>query len=283
MALFPPWPPFIHPKLTRAIEFSLRTFDGYEHCFSRLNITPQRSYHFLNAHCHVTMVQTLPDAATTLRGGCGCGAVRYTMRIPDLASRPIFLKAGDSKGQGDLRYPLMLVCHCNDCRRATGSLTSPATMCPVIYITFSLLKRPVDGHDVGVIAEGKVQRLDVDAANAVKQTDATRQTYLQHYQSPTQKPVNRTFCGRCGTPTGNCYYPLPGPFLPSFDILLGTLDRDDLEKVRPDRHFWWESGVGWVQRWFTQGDTSLGGDLKGIPCHPTIHLNEFTEGYADGS
>ena len=68
------------------------------------------------------------------------------------------------------------------------------------------------------------------------------------------------------------------PFLPMvegfpdiFDTILGTIDREDLEKewMAPDRHCWWEKGIPWVQELATGG-------LE-LPKHPTFKVNEFIE------
>ncbi len=38
------------------------------------------------------------------------------------------------------------------------------------------------------------------------------------------------------------------------DIAVGTLDRESIEVVRPDRHGWWEDGVEWIRRLVSDGD-----------------------------
>ncbi len=54
-----------------------------------------------------------------------------------------------------------------------------------------------------------------------------------------------------------------------FDVILGTLDREDLEKewMAPDRHCWWSCGINWVQ--------DLSNRRKVLPVHPTYKVNEF--------
>jgi hypothetical protein len=55
------------------------------------------------------------------------------------------------------------------------------------------------------------------------------------------------------------------------DIVLGSLETESLEMegVRPDRHFYWESGVSWVKDWAREGDGHLGeGKGEGLPRHP---------------
>jgi hypothetical protein len=52
------------------------------------------------------------------------------------------------------------------------------------------------------------------------------------------------------------------------DLVLGSLDAESLEMegVRPDRHFYWESGISWVKNLVAKGDSSLSG--TGLPRHP---------------
>ena len=56
-----------------------------------------------------------------------------------------------------------------------------------------------------------------------------------------------------------------------FDTVLGTVDREDLEKgcLAPDRHCWWSKGVPWVQ--------ALARDGSQIPRHPSFKVSEFAE------
>ena len=56
-----------------------------------------------------------------------------------------------------------------------------------------------------------------------------------------------------------------------YDVVLGTLDRGDFEKgwVQPERHVWWECGVGWVQEMVKGG---LGG-----PRHDTGDVSVCVE------
>jgi hypothetical protein len=56
--------------------------------------------------------------------------------------------------------------------------------------------------------------------------------------------------------------------IPMVDIVLGSLDSESLERqgVRPDRHFYWDSGINWVKRLVAEGDSSL--DTEKLPRHP---------------
>lgn len=53
------------------------------------------------------------------------------------------------------------------------------------------------------------------------------------------------------------------------DILLGTIDREDLERaeLRPERHVWWEKGIDWVRALFSEGDGKM-------PKHPLAKLTD---------
>ena len=76
--------------------------------------------------------------------------------------------------------------------------------------------------------------------------------------------VTRSFCGQCGTNLLYVYEAVS----PGNDIVLGTLDRESLEMegVRPDRHFYWASGIEWVENMVANGDSALNG-MK-LPWHP---------------
>lgn len=53
------------------------------------------------------------------------------------------------------------------------------------------------------------------------------------------------------------------------DIVVGTVDRDylDGEALMPERHLWWDSGVGWIRDFAVRGSDSL-------PIHPTHKVDE---------
>jgi hypothetical protein len=81
--------------------------------------------------------------------------------------------------------------------------------------------------------------------------------------------VTRSFCGKCGT---NLLYVFEGRKeknpIPMVDIVLGSLDAESLAMpgVRPERQFYWDSGVDWIKRLVTEGESSLGGEK--LPRHP---------------
>jgi hypothetical protein len=74
----------------------------------------------------------------------------------------------------------------------------------------------------------------------------TENTYLQTYNSSVERI--RVFCKRCGT---NLFYiadPLPEGWVPMLDVWMGSMAREDLERewMRPERHLWWDRGIGWL-------------------------------------
>ena len=54
------------------------------------------------------------------------------------------------------------------------------------------------------------------------------------------------------------------------DVVLGTIDREDLdsEAMAPERHLWWDFGMGWAKRLTKQGMGSL-------PRHKNYRVNEL--------
>lgn len=59
---------------------------------------------------------------------------------------------------------------------------------------------------------------------------------------------------------------MPAGWPTIIDVLIGSVDKDDLERyeLKPERHVFWQHGVGWIQDLFA-GD----GDL---PRHPGADL-----------
>lgn len=56
------------------------------------------------------------------------------------------------------------------------------------------------------------------------------------------------------------------------DIVLGTVDREDLSKedLRLDRQLWWDYGIGWVRDLVTHGTSE-------IPRHPDYRVDVLVE------
>ena len=54
------------------------------------------------------------------------------------------------------------------------------------------------------------------------------------------------------------------------DIVLGTIDRQDLDKelMAPERQLWWDCGIDWVKSMSVQG-------IGFLPRHLKFRVNEF--------
>ena len=50
---------------------------------------------------------------------------------------------------------------------------------------------------------------------------------------------------------------------------MGTIDREELETLalRPERHVWWDKGIGWIKDLFVNGD-------GGLPKHPLVKMTD---------
>lgn len=95
--------------------------------------------------------------------------------------------------------------------------------------------------------------------------DLIKETYLGRFVSSPN--THRTFCTRCGTGISFCYAgtrPESWTLGPIVDVALGSLDLESVERegVRPERHGWWEDGVGWIKKLVSEGD-------GGLIRHPT--------------
>lgn len=205
----------------------------------------------------------LPSSPIIIHGGCNCRAIRYEINIPEHSDRP-FHPSSDQT----LRLPLVVICHCNDCRRATGGLTLAGILNPTAFVRVALLPRssalPTPGRS-------RIEPPDADAELAWKPAaevfrpdgvlSAPKDSFLAAYNP--SKGVTRTFCGRCGTNVSYSRHPMPAGWPELLGILLGTIDREDLTKaeLRPERHVYWDEGIEWVRTLSSEGD-------EGMPKHP---------------
>jgi hypothetical protein len=221
----------------------------------------------------------LPDEALNVDGGCNCGAVRYQVDIPAVKERPLHPLA-PTDGSVPVPLPFLVIDHCNDCRRATGSLL-PVWMCaPIAMASVSLVRAssaslaPEASARVGPHSKAEEQRgpwikaADVFVASQ-SQADATTATadcdhFLKSYESSNNRW--RWFCSRCGTSIGYTAV-VPKGFPDMLDITMGSIDRHHLEGLVPERHLWWDFGIDWIRRLATQGYGAL-------PIHPDYHLTD---------
>lgn len=219
----------------------------------------------------------LPSSPLILTGGCLCSAVRYSITIPALSSRPLVPGALPTPANNphdtavDTRLPLIGLDHCNSCRRSCGGLLQCWFICPQSWVEFKLQPRQRFNTSMLDInkeeGEGVVYPTSSIVTNPPK--EVVEATYLGYY--PSSPNVHRCFCMRCGTGLTGCSSRDRGPgwtLGEIVDIAVGSLDRESIEVVRPDRHGWWEVGVEWIRRLVSEGD---GGSLI---KHPGESISE---------
>ncbi|RDW62524.1 hypothetical protein BP5796_10826 [Coleophoma crateriformis] len=213
-------------------------------------------------------MSSLPETPFTLHGGCNCKALRYTFPVPALASRPIVVPASADAGHGDIRLPMFNVDHCNDCRRASGSLTNFWMVAPRSDLSFQCLLR-----------DGGEERIQLSGDELLFPSPASEKTFIVHYKSSHNDTFGadciRAFCGRCGTMMSTGYFPWQLPIVAACSVQMGTLDREDLEKdgVRLERHLCCENGIDWVVKMVSEGDKGLQTSAN-LPKHPSWNMSD---------
>ena len=122
-----------------------------------------------------------------IRGSCLCGGVKFEI----------------TRAVGPFE-----LCHCNRCRKASGS----AFAAPLVARREDF--RLVSGRELIRVFEAPIRE---------------------------RAPGYRSyFCGRCGSPLPN-----PDPDTPLFDVPAGALDDDP--RLRPDRHIFVELKSSWFE------------------------------------
>jgi len=203
-----------------------------------------------------------PSASFTIHGGCNCRAVRYKIQIPPFSERqihPAIVNTPAAKEPDACRLPFTAWDHCNDCRSATASLL-PAWLCaPASIVTVTcmlasstqenLANRPDKlypglslvipcgkftnfAEEEGGVSEATITRPGL-AFLAPPFSSEVQDTYIRQYESSDKR--TRTFCSRCGTNISYNVSPMPEPWPDMLDILLGTIDREDLEKCADEK------------------------------------------------
>lgn len=214
----------------------------------------------------------LPDTPLTIHGGCNCRAIRYEVNIPAASERPWHPYSEET-----VHLPFLALCHCNDCRRASGALVLAGACMPTRFVRISLLPRssslpPLEKTRIE-LPDDDAERHWVPATELFKPSrvfEPPADSFLTYYK-PSQG-VTRTFCARCGTNVTYSRHPMPEGWPQMLDILMGTIDREDLEReeLRPERHVWWDMGIGWIKELFGKGD-------EGMPKHPLARITDFVE------
>lgn len=203
----------------------------------------------------------LPDHAIKLHGGCNCRAIRYRIDIPELIKRPTH-----PFSEGDVRFPLVAADHCNDCRKATGSIIPHWICVPASMLSVSLASAaPRTSNDTSSPSPHDVFLPSMTALR--EDSPESKDSSLRWYNSSPYR--TRTFCGNCGTNLTYAIFPMVEGYPDIFDVVLGTLDRECLQDdyVKPERHLWWDCGLEWVK------ELTSGGPK--IPRHPKSRPNEF--------
>lgn len=217
----------------------------------------------------------LPVHSFTFFGGCNCRAIRYKATIPAFSDRLIHPTTDKKNENGEaVRFPFVCICHCNDCRRATASILPFYICSPTAQVSASCVPRSVSS-DQPQAARLEYENHDVKEAwlpadEVFKPWPGGSNTFLSSY--PSSEGRTRFFCGRCGTNLAYTVHPMPGGWPEMLDILLGTVDREDLETgwLEPERHLWWDCGVDWIRNFATTG-------AGGLEKHPSYKTNEFVQ------
>jgi rhodanese-related sulfurtransferase len=205
----------------------------------------------------------LPTTPFTIHGGCNCKAIKYTINVPEFSARlPNPYRTPGVKLDEDHRIPMVAVDHSNDSRRATGAILPMWIVTEISMVSASCASR--SNLDI---------RADFTADELFDfETVSGRDVFLTVYKSSLQR--SRWFCSRCGTSLAYSVDPeaiqVEWGWPKMLDILLGTVDREDLDdgaKLAPERQLWCDMGVGWI-RWFAR---------NGIPEHPTTKIDQVID------
>lgn len=221
---------------------------------------------------------TWPSGAFKLHGGCYCQSVRYRVSVPAFEQRPktVYCTPGADIGD-DARIPAVYLDHCNDCRRATSAVLPIGLVVEAKTMEMSCLL-PEELPSVGK-AKSEDERREWYPVGTIAQNElgsSWEGRVLGRYASSNGR--FRWFCQNCGTPLG---YSVSDGVIPEewgwpkmFDIWLGTVDREDLEKdfMRPERQLWCQRGVPWIRELSTSGARSADG--APIPQHPLTKIDK---------
>lgn len=216
----------------------------------------------------------LPPHPLAIHGGCNCQAIRYRVEIPALSERPIHPTASREKDHEEVRLPFVCICHCNNCRRATGSILPFFICSPIAIVSTSCLPRSTSSDQLDAAKVGgdsyEARGPWVSATTVFKPAPEITDTFLASYKSSEGR--TRFFCGRCGTHLAYSINPAPEGWPDVLDIMLGTFDRSDLESggLEPERHIRWDCGIEWVKGFVSWG-------AGGVSKHPSYDVSKVVE------
>ncbi|KAL2064539.1 hypothetical protein VTL71DRAFT_3676 [Oculimacula yallundae] len=199
----------------------------------------------------------LPPSSLILHGGCDCTSIRYNISIPELNSRPVAFK--DVTSGEEIHYPHSFLDHCNRCRRVSGAIIQAWLTVPQDWVEWIQTPSPDSDRKESTSTISTTDEF-------IKFSSGSGLPVTNYASSP---GIVRSFCGRCGTNLAfvNVERDMGSDGeIATLDIVLGSLDTESLEReeVRPERHTYWDSGVGWVKKLVTDGDVSLSGG-KAVP------------------
>ena len=202
----------------------------------------------------------LPKTSFTIHGGCNCGAIRYTVNVPEFSSRPQNpYRTHGAKLDEDLRLPMVAVDHRDDCRHGTGAALSMSFTTEISTVSTTCAMRSDPKTRKEIMAE---ELFDTEII-------AEHDVFLTFYKR--SEECARWFCGRCGT---NLAYTIEPGAVPSewdwpkmLELWLGAVDREDLDNgdnLAPERQLYCDMGLGWIKRFARNG----------IPEHPLSRLDQ---------
>ncbi len=212
----------------------------------------------------------LPAGPLIIEGGCNCRAIRYKIDIPAINDRPLHFSGGSESHPEKVHLPLVAIHHCNDCRRATGSIL-PFWICtPISMVSTSCIARSSNSSDQHKADTTPSSKGWHPAADIFAPGTASESTFLTFYESSEGR--RRSFCGRCGTNLAYAIFPTPEGWPDMLDVVLGTVGREHLEghHLAPERQLWWDCGVDWIRQLSNEG---VGHLVK----HPSYDVGEVVQ------
>ena len=211
-----------------------------------LNIVSSFTYRTVCRFSFLTNTMPLPKEALTILGGCNCRNITYRIKVPALKDRPLHPNYDTSSKLPPVYQPFVFTDHCNDCRRATGSILPAWISGPLEYFSVSF-GPPRQG-------ESDDSREWIPAQEVFKGRNELNEGKLGIYISSPGR--HRYFCLICGTNLAYWEEQLPS----MLDVLLGTVDAEYLktEALRPERHLWWNLGISWMREYLDSGDGGQG-------------------------